>query len=297
MATVQILLSTYNGAKYLEEQIESLLNQTHQDWNILIRDDGSSDETVTYLDSLKNQYPNIDYYVGKNIGSCASYFDLMWKTDISYDYYAFADQDDYWLPNKLTNAINLLNNENSDIKLYCGSTILVDEYLKPYKDSKNKSKKRPSFGNALIENIASGCTMVFSKELLQSMRSSAKPSHAYMHDWWMYLYASSKGTVIIDYCPQLLYRQHNENVIGNATTFFDRLKRRVSNVNYLQRIVCDQAEEFAQLYSLTNIEESLLNEIIDHSIIKKTKMVFDKRIYRQSLGDTLLYKLLILTWF
>ena len=99
MEKIQVLMSTYNGEKYLKEQIESILNQEKVEVNILIRDDGSCDKTLKIIKELSKN-PKISYYEGKNIGPAKSFMDLVNKSGDKFNYYAFADQDDIWMPNK-----------------------------------------------------------------------------------------------------------------------------------------------------------------------------------------------------
>ena len=104
-------MSTYNGEKYLREQIDSILNQDYPEISLLIRDDGSTDGTVDILKEYAQKYRDIDYYVGENLGVQNSFFDLMKRADKRAYYYAFADQDDVWLPGKIKRAIELLERE------------------------------------------------------------------------------------------------------------------------------------------------------------------------------------------
>ena len=128
---VVVLMSTYNGQKYLRQQLDSLLNQTVRPTKILIRDDGSNDDTVNLLEEYASFYSFIEYYCGKNIGPAKSFFELINKCD-GYDYYALCDQDDVWFKDKLEVAINTLEKENKNIPLlYAGRFTLTDENLNP----------------------------------------------------------------------------------------------------------------------------------------------------------------------
>ncbi|HOV15546.1 MAG TPA: glycosyltransferase, partial [Spirochaetota bacterium] len=110
---INILMSTYNGEKYLKEQLDSLLNQTYKNIKIYIRDDGSSDNTLNILKEY-NKENKINLFVGENIGFVKSFFWLIKNSD-NADYYSFSDQDDVWFPGKLEKAINLLNKYDSQI--------------------------------------------------------------------------------------------------------------------------------------------------------------------------------------
>ena len=108
MKKVQILMSTYNGEKYVNEQIDSLLQQDHTNLEILIRDDGSKDSTVSILEEYHKENPNIKLIIDKNKGVISSFFELAMKASEEADYFAFCDQDDYWKPQKISRAVNLL---------------------------------------------------------------------------------------------------------------------------------------------------------------------------------------------
>ena len=130
MKKVQVLLSAYNGEKYLEEQIRSILAQEHKQLTLLIRDDGSTDHTIDIIKRYADNYENVAYYTGKNLGVQQSFFNLMKHADKTADFYAFADQDDVWMPDKITRAIALLEKESTDLPLlYASETKLVDEHL------------------------------------------------------------------------------------------------------------------------------------------------------------------------
>ena len=93
-------MSTYNGEKYIREQLDSILAQENVDVSILIRDDGSKDATLSILDEYSKR-DNLSYYVdSRNLGACNSFIDLIWHVSLDYDYYALSDQDDFWLKDK-----------------------------------------------------------------------------------------------------------------------------------------------------------------------------------------------------
>lgn len=142
------------------------------------------------------------------------------------DLYAFCDQDDVWLPEKIETAVHYHNKNPSEKlpKLYCSRTIITDEKLREIGPSK-AIKRAPSFGNALIQNIASGNTMVFNTALLNILQR-IKPEHSVWHDWTAYIATMAcAGEVFYDSQPRILYRQHAQNVIGTEKG----LTRRIIN--------------------------------------------------------------------
>jgi glycosyltransferase involved in cell wall biosynthesis len=165
---VAILLCTYNWAKYLAEQLDSLETQTHQNWLIIASDDGSTDQTLEILQQYQAKWPSGKLAIrsGPQKGFCQNFLSLACDPEIKADYYAFCDQDDVWLPEKLSIAlVNIVFNQQLNIPyLYCGRTYYVTDNLKPYGISP-LFVFPPSFRNALVQGIAGGNTMVFNPAL------------------------------------------------------------------------------------------------------------------------------------
>ncbi|MCC8015139.1 MAG: glycosyltransferase family 2 protein [Eubacterium sp.] len=214
--TIQVLLSAYNGEKFISEQINSILSQTGVEVSLLIRDDGSSDGTVSVLESFKDK---ISYYSEKNIGVKASFFDLVKKAPYA-DFYAFADQDDFWLPDKLFSAAEMLKNAKG-CGLYFSNLTIADESLNPLSNTKLKFK--PGLGSAMSQNPATGCTMVFNRAMLEVLRKTPEPKKVSMHDTFLYRLASAvNAEIFFDENSHILYRQHSSNLLGSRS-LFDKL--------------------------------------------------------------------------
>ncbi len=227
MEKVVVLLSTYNGEKYLKEQIDSLTSQQDVDVEILVRDDGSTDRTKDMLDVWSKE-GILTWYTGENLKPARSFLDLLEKAPEA-DYYAFCDQDDYWLPDKLSTAVSMLQENQSRAALYFCQTQLVDSNL-------NKIKSviiNPllTFGESLVYHFIGGCTMVFNKSL-RNLVLQYKPSFLSMHDVWVYKVALALGAnIYFDSTPHILYRQHGGNVIGQGKESLIKLiKKRFINV-------------------------------------------------------------------
>ncbi len=295
MKKVQILLSTYNGSQYVEEQINSILNQDYPEISLLIRDDGSKDDTLQIIKRLAAEDCRISYYQGDNLGVYKSFFDLMIKADLSADYYALSDQDDLWKSDKIRKAVEMLGDNKEIPILYCSNTSLVDEDLKPLENKIKRPRIRPSFGNALVENISAGCTCVFNKKLLEIVVEHL-PDFTIMHDWWLYLTASAFGKTIYDENAYILYRQHSNNVVGSRFTYFDEFKVRVNNFNNNRGKINHQLREFKRLYVLDNEKAKLLNMVIlVKKITYRIRIIFNTQIYRQRKMDNFIFKILYLT--
>lgn len=211
MPKILVMMSTYNGEKYVEEQIDSILAQTTDGLELLVRDDGSTDRTAEILEGYAKA-GKLTWYQGKNAGPGGSFFDLMQRAGDA-EYYAFSDQDDYWQPEKLAAAVERMEAEDFDGPLlYFGRKNIVDQDLKPL-SRPDFPIRSLSFGTAMLNSYASGCTMVYNKAL-KELLDAYQPAKANMHDAWVYRVASALGRVIYDENAYIEYRQHGNNVVG-----------------------------------------------------------------------------------
>lgn len=287
---VQILMSTYNGERFLREQIDSLLKQTYQNIEILIRDDGSKDRTPEILKEYQQNYPNIQVYLEENTGVNESFFELLRKSDA--DYVAFCDQDDVWLEEKVQKAVEKLQGIREPA-LYCSNKILVDSNLKVIMEN-NHRKLRPGFENAVVECICTGCTSMMNRSLAEKIKAHI-PEHAIIHDWWCYLAASYLGQVIYDDNAYIWYRQHGGNVIGASNGFFSEVKAKAAYLKKNKGKLQKQLQEFSQIFSEKPEKDRLIRDMLDTvKISGRFRMVFSKRIYRQSFIDECVTRGLIL---
>lgn len=288
--TVQILMSTYNGQTYIREQMESLLKQDYSNIEILIRDDGSTDNTVQILQEYETVYANVQVFEEKNVGVTASFFELLRKSDAAY--IAFCDQDDVWLPDKVTRAVTKLQNIQGPA-LYCSNKILVDSKLQVIANNHEK-KLRPAFENALVECICTGCTSMMNRELADSIRSHI-PEHAIIHDWWCYLVASYLGTVVFDEQAYIWYRQHGGNVIGASPTVFGTIHAKAEYVKKNKGKLRGQLQDFAQLYRKYPKKDELVQLLLSsEKMPAKSKVVFGHVFYRQEKLDGVITRILFL---
>lgn len=224
---VLILMSTYNGEKYLSEQLDSLLNQSDVSINILIRDDGSFDKTIEIIQQYSTVYSNITFYEGDNIGFAKSFWSLLTTADGSYQYYAFCDQDDVWKKHKVRTAIDMITAEKkSGPILYTSNVQCIDKNgieldIKPF------AGRLLGRYEVFQTSILPGCTFVFNNEAKKVL--SKYDGFIYAHDWAVYAIVRTLGTVIYDSqnCP-ILYRVHENNTIGieNKQQY---LKKRIKN--------------------------------------------------------------------
>jgi glycosyltransferase involved in cell wall biosynthesis len=222
---IRVLLSTYNGARYLPELLDSVLSQDAPGVTLLVRDDGSTDGTRDILADYAARYASIRVMLGENIGVVRSYFALLSEPTGDDELVAFCDQDDVWQRDKLSRALAWLR-DVSEPTMYCSRVQVVDDQL----DTRSFTPivRAPAFANALVENIATGCTIVLnSKARALVLRTlPATPNRVLMHDWWLYLVMSGLGKVIVDPEARILYRQHLSNVVG-AASGLPRLQMRI----------------------------------------------------------------------
>lgn len=224
---VAILLSTYNGAQYLKAQLESLIGQVYQNWEIHASDDGSSDGTLEILEGYRQRLGGrLRIYQGPGKGFAANFLSLIRRKEIQASYFAFCDQDDIWSKDKLSSAVSCLEKSKAGLSaLYCSRTRLVDECGVEIGYSAVFSV-RPCFENALVQSIAGGNTMVLNESARCLIAKTPVASVIISHDWWAYLLVSgSGGNVHYDPMPQVDYRQHSNNLMGSNRRLSERLLR------------------------------------------------------------------------
>ena len=295
MEKVQVLMSTYNGERYIEEQINSILQQDYSEIYLLIRDDGSTDKTVNVLKRFAEDNKRITFYQGDNIGVINSFFDLLSNADPEMDFYSLSDQDDVWKTDKITKAVENLNRIKHLPSMYCCDTILVDDNLNQLDYKIKKGLKKPGFGNALGENICTGCTCVLNRQL-RDLVIKDKPNNIVMHDWWIYLCASRFGKVIYDENAYIYYRQHGGNVIGTRSNYLDEFRYRIRNYKKRRGQLVKQALEFQRIFNVVATENELLYWILwaKKRPFYRIKILFTNKIYRQRRLDNAIFKILFL---
>lgn len=223
-----VLLSTYNGERYLKAQLESLLHQTLPGAEILARDDGSRDGTCAILRAYAEKGA-LRWYAGENLGPARSFWKLIQDAGEA-DFYAFCDQDDVWDADKLETAVRALAGSDSEKPaLYCGDVRVADEKLRVV--AEHMVRPAPAdYPHALLKNLAPGCTYVFNRAARELLRRyDADSLGIELHDWTAYQLAACFGSVVYDPTPHMRYRQHGDNAIGaHRTTASARLKKAAS---------------------------------------------------------------------
>ena len=297
---VVVLLSTYNGEQYVEEQIDSILNQnTSHQVDLIIRDDGSQDQTLQILKNYETSYPSrVKVFYEDNIGYIRSFFELIKKAG-GYDYYALSDQDDIWLEDKLDIAVKMCEEcEYDGPLLYGSSSFLVNGNLEIFGETQ-KQLREMNFYNVMIQNFLPGHAQVFNDKLCKILKQDIDYSKIYVHDFWITYMATLYGKVIFDNNSHTLYRQHGENSIGfgkNTIEWFSERLKRIKKSDS-KKIAAQMHFFYENYHSLLKKEEEeeLIKFIKEQkNFLRRMRYVFTTKMYRQKTVETFLFKMLYL---
>jgi len=249
--SIDILLATYNGQDYLREQIDSILAQSNQDWRLVIRDDGSVDNTLSIIKDCVARYPDKIVFIedeGNHLGASLNFQRLL-EHSVA-EYIMFCDQDDVWLPRKVERTLNLMK---ATEEKYPNKPVLVHTDLRVV-DSRLKTIARstwryqgtsPEIGNdadkVVLQNVATGCTIMINQKAKDV--SMPIPKEAIMHDWWIVINVAKHGRIV--YIPDqlVLYRQHANNAVGakklprmNLRLLLDKFSLRKRLLNHYKMV-------------------------------------------------------------
>jgi glycosyltransferase involved in cell wall biosynthesis len=298
--TVNILLSTYNGIRYLDEQIASLLSQTYPEIKIVVRDDGSTDGTYERLLKYAQQHRKIVVIRGERLGAASSFLKLLQDADSDSEFYAFCDQDDSWAQDKIRNAVDAFDScDTSHPSLYFSRLEYVDSQLNHL--GYTKVFRRYGFRNALVENIVSGCTLVIN-HAARNLLCEQKPTCVLMHDWWCYLVISAFGKIIYDERLNIKYRLHGSNTVGGQTNSWEYVKwllARYLNPDKSGWRASDQAMEFHKCYAdkLSKDKLIILENFLQvkNGIPSRISSIAKMKVWKQSLLETAVLPIRIIT--
>lgn len=269
---IAVLMSTYNGEKYLREQIESILCQESlTQIDIWVRDDGSKDTTTEILEEYA-AVGKLKWYTSSNMGPAHSFIDLV-KHCGEYDYYAFADQDDYWMPKKIQSGISYIE-KMSVPALYFANAEMVDSELTSLGRNVYNESPKLDFYTLCCAGGLLGCTMIFNHRLAEIVQLHEQPEAMVMHDFYLAVLCKLfGGEIVYDNQPQMKYRQHGNNVVGvNHGSFTSRLKSKLGDIFITPSIGIDkQADSILKLYS------KVINDV-QHGWLQKIAL------YKQSFG-------------
>lgn len=252
--TIAVLMSTFNGEKYLKEQIDSILNQNgHFQLDLWVRDDGSTDQTTIILKDYATK-GLLNWYSGRNLGPGYSFLDLIMHCP-KYDLYAFADQDDYWMDDKLKTGIYAIKNQNGPA-LYFSNAELVGSKLESLGRNVYKQCPKTDLYTLSCAGGLLGCTMVFNKKLAAYIQNYNVPKSIILHDFYIAMVCSALGgKIYYESTPHIKYRQHSNNVIGVSSSFKAKINNRINDITHKPKVsIAEQAESIIAQY------DSLLGE-------------------------------------
>jgi glycosyltransferase involved in cell wall biosynthesis len=282
---VQVLLATYNGAKFLQEFLLSLQNQNCVRINLTVGDDGSEDETLEIIESFRSGFYKVTILEGPRKGPAANFFNLL--KNANSEYVALADQDDIWKPNHLIDSIELLNVKSNEPKMVYSSVLEFGNSI-PTHNKWPKCTSEHGFESFFFQNYARGCTIVMNRKLVEFIASNQNSNLVIMHDWWIALVAKSCGQAIFVREPHIYYRLHANNVVGNKGATRSRT---------IKQIFCGKWAPFNQLLELFRIfakemkqdekrKLEIVLEILNQGTIQRIKTVsFLKMRLRDRLLD------------
>lgn len=265
---IDIVLATYNGQDFLEEQVKSIRqNSGYQKWvnQIIIADDGSTDKTKEIVANISRQDEKIQWFENSSGKKGPKFNFAFGLTKSDADYVMFCDQDDIWLPCKIEKSIKAMQKaeqqqpQGMPILVFSDKQIVDDnlnEICSSYFELKNISKNwHQKFALLCQQNVVSGCTMLFNRALID--KAQPIPKQAYMHDWWLALVASRCGHIEFIDQPLIQYRQHSQNSIGaNKRSHFDLFKRFFHHLKQFEssvRDVIQQAQAFQEFEQENNL--------------------------------------------
>ncbi|MBN2457195.1 MAG: glycosyltransferase family 2 protein [Sedimentisphaerales bacterium] len=266
---ISILLATYNGEKYLSQQIDSILTQSNQNLQLLIRDDGSTDQTVKIIEDYAAKHTDKIELIkddSGHLGLTENFARLLEHAKSSY--IMFCDQDDVWLPNKIEITLNLMKSAEA---IYPDKPILVhtdlkivDSNLKPIAESMWFHQRiNPIISNSLYKimakNIVTGCTMMINKKARDICLPV--PSVARVHDWWIAINVEKYGKIVSLSLPTVLYRQHRTNIIGTKSTEKLLIENIWGKIFHLKERLSNHFKMVKKIYPKVSLTWLLINMI------------------------------------
>ena len=306
--SVLVMMATYNGEKYVAEQIDSILAQEGVNVTLLISDDGSCDSTPQICARYAQNTPNVHFFVNKcNKGLARNFMDMLYDSDVrSFDYFAFSDQDDYWMPNKLSKAIEAIAAAGEGPRLYYSDVCNVDEQLNggsseyssfgPYSDS---------FGLLLTVNWASGCTMVFNSAFASVLQQCVPTVWPRLHDGWVHLVARSINAQVPDldhaYIKRRISGQNQVGERGLGSLGFKRIAmmpvylfKRDDNPHWAVKAASELIKGYSQIMDLGCLDLCETFISAEKSLAKRIKLAFSSEFKSPYTVENILFPIKML---
>ena len=280
MPKVLILMATYNGERFIGEQLESIAAQTHREWELWVRDDGSSDATLSVVRDFAGRHPGRVRVIEddeKHLGPCRNFARLMELAlrESDAEYFALSDQDDVWREDKLEVQLDAIRGLLEDRPALVFSDLeVVDEALRVlhasfWKMARYDPVRGVRIPALLSRNVVTGCTILMNRLLLK--QALPVPQEAPIHDWWLALVASVFGSIV--HVPRALvqYRQHGSNAIGarssgallcGALVYFLHPLDRLGEVRRIHRMHAAQARALLKAIPLNHEAHSKVQRFV-----------------------------------
>ncbi|WP_346026539.1 glycosyltransferase family 2 protein [Beduinella massiliensis] len=253
---VEILMTTYNGERYLREQIDSILGQSYKGWHLLISDDGSTDHTPDIIEEYQARYPQQISRVrlGKRFGNAREHFFALMQASTAGIVF-FCDQDDVWLPEKMERTLRAMSDAQQmygkEVPLLAYTDVTpVNERFEVISPSlmqmQQQNPNAVDYRNILFQNIVTGCTSAANRALIELAARCTDITSTVMHDWWIALVAARFGKLAyVDDCT-LLYRQHIGNSVGaQDVRSLWYIWYKITHFRAFRKIVCTKKRQAA----------------------------------------------------
>ncbi len=282
---IAILMCTYNGEDFLGEQLDSIENQDYKNWTLYVNDDGSKDATLDILKRYQKNWGVKKLIIrhGPQKGFCQNFLNIINDKKIQADLYFLSDQDDVWMPHKLSHTLQKIAKlDLSKPALYCARTTYVSRDAKSILGHSDLFLKPPSFRNAIVQSLAGGNTMAFNNPLKNITQKYPKVD-VVSHDWWLYIMNELVGgKTVYDTESTIFYRQHNNSLIGANTGFRAKIKRFIMLLNGRYREYNSKhCAVFSKFYML-GLRRN--HEIIDRFFVLRDKPLKDRLLIIKELG-------------
>ncbi|WP_125704632.1 glycosyltransferase family 2 protein [Lacticaseibacillus daqingensis] len=302
MTKVVVLMATYNGANFIREQIQSIQAQDFTEWKLHIHDDGSTDATVSLIQTMAAVDSRIclEDSLPKHLGAKQGFHELLKM--VTADYYFFSDQDDVWLPKKISQSLKQIRTLTGPALVYTDLTV-VDQTLQTLQPSMHRANQYPNqldFNHLLVQNSVTGCTVVLNEELKQIVCAQSIIPAA-MHDWWYALVAAARGQLVYLNEATILYRQHGNNVVGATTPLWKRALRldakrqATSRLREVQRQAGAIRAQGVAIKSTDQADVQIVSTLLTAGRWRTVWALGTRRILKTGVLKNLLFFVLILT--
>lgn len=289
---LEILTASYNGEKFIRQQLDSILSQTYTNWHMTVCDDLSTDNTRAVIEEYHAKFPDKISVVlnEKNLGVKKTFFKLLSAADA--DYIMFCDQDDIWNSDKIQKTLDCMleNENNSPLLVHTDMSVINEtgEIISPsFHQMQSIDASKNSLNRIIVQNTVTGCSMMINKALAELIK---EPDCSTLHDWWIAVTASALGKIVFLPEATMLYRRHTANLRGarsmsDPNYIIDRAKDK-NDARAMLGLGYRQSAEFAELYKsrLSKADYELLSEygnMINKNKIKKIQTALKYKTWKQ----------------